>query len=60
MEKIEEPNFLEVMQNLTDDTRSRVKPRTTGLELYAVENNLRPYLAFEKLCFWPPLRNVPY
>ena len=54
MEKIEEPDFLEVMQNPTDDTRSRVTPHTTRLELYAVDNNLGPYLALQKICFFPP------
>ena len=47
------------MQNPTEDTRSRVMPRTTRLEIYAVENNLRPYLALQKIRFFYPLRNVP-
>ena len=54
MKKIEELNFLEVMQNPTEDTRSRVMPRTTRLEIYAVENNLRPYLALQKIRFFLP------
>ena len=61
MEKIEEPNFLEVMQKPADDTTRiiRVTSRKTRLELYAVQNNLRPYLALQRYTF-SPLRNVSY